>query len=92
MTEMPGPDRWVCVISVADTISAAAMVSRLEGEGVPARIEKGTQILGEGQLCAIVVPARFERQAISTLADGQFTDDELAFLATGQMSCDDAKE
>lgn len=83
---------WVCVLSVADTVSAAAVITRLESEGVPARIEKGTQILGEGQLCAIVVPPQFERQAMAILADGQFTDDELAFLATGQLSCDDAKE
>ena len=90
---MADPDKpWVCVVSVADTISAAAVVTRLQGEGVPARVEKGTQILGEGQLCAIVVPRHLERQAKSVLADGQFTDDELAFLATGQLSCDDAKE
>ena len=87
-----GPGEWVCVISVADTVSATAMVTRLESEGVPARIEKGTQLLGEGQLCAIVVPPRFERRAVSILADGQFTEDELAFLATGFSSCEDAKE
>ena len=92
MTGVPAPADWVCVISVADTVSAAAMVTRLESEGVPARIEKGSQLLGEGQLCAIVVPCRFERRALSILAEGQFTDDELAFLATGQLSCDDAKE
>jgi hypothetical protein len=91
MNEAPR-QAWVCVLSVADTVSAAAMVARLEGEGVPSRIEKGTQLLGEGQLCAIVVPPQFERQAISILADGQFTEDELAFLATGQLACDDAKE
>ena len=90
---MPGRDEnWVCVLSVTDTVSATAMVTRLESEGVPAKIEKGTQILGEGQLCAIVVPRQFERQASSILADGRFTEDELAFLATGQVSCEDAKE
>ena len=85
-------ETWVCVLSVTDTVSAAAVVTRLQGEGVPSRIEKGTQILGEGQLCAITVPPRFERQANSILADGRFTEDELAFLATGRLSCDDAKE
>lgn len=90
---MADSDRpWVCIVSVADTISAAAVVTRLKGEGVPARVEKGTQILGEGQLCAIVVPRHLERQAKLVLTDGQFTEDELAFLATGQVSCDDAKE
>ena len=79
-------------MSVTDTVSATAVVTRLESEGVPARIEKGTQILGEGQLCSIVVPRQFERQAASVLAEGRFTEDELAFLATGRLSCDDAKE
>jgi len=79
-------------LSVADTVSAASMVVRLESEGVPSRIEQGTPLLGEGQLCSIVVPSRYEDQAIAILADGRFTEDELAFLATGQLSCEDAKE
>jgi len=79
-------------LSVADTISAAAMVARLEGEGVPARIERGTQLLGEGQLCSIVVPSQYQDQATAILADGRFSEDELVFLATGQLSCEDAKE
>ena len=83
---------WVCVLSVADTVSAAALVTRLQSEGIPSRVEKGTQLLGEGQLCAIVVPPEFEHQAVSVLADAQFTEEELAFLATGQVSCEDAKE
>ena len=82
----------MCVLSVADTVSAAALLARLQGEGIPSRVEKGTQLLGEGQLCAIVVPPEFEHQATAALADAQFTDEELAFLATGQVSCEDAKE
>jgi len=90
---MSGPNEpWVCVLSVTDTVSAAAIVTRLASEGVPSKIEKGTQLLGEGQLCAIVVPPQFERRATSILADGQFTEEELAFLATGRLSCEDAKE
>ena len=82
----------MCVLSVADTVSAAALVTRLQSEGIPSRVEKGTQLLGEGQLCAIVVPPEFEQQAVSVLTKAQFTDEELAFLATGQASCEDAKE
>ena len=73
-------------------VSAASMVARLETEGVPSKIERGTPLLGEGQLCSIVVPSQYKDQATAILADGRFTDEELTFLATGQLSCDDAKE
>ena len=84
--------RWVSVANVTNTFSAAAITTRLESEGVPSRVERSTQILGEVQLCAVVVPPELESQAKGVLAAAHFTDDELAFLAIGQLSCEDAKE
>lgn len=56
------------------------------------RIESDLSLLGEARMCALMVEAEVLRGAQSLLAQAELTDAELDFLATGHLSCDDARE
>lgn len=81
------------LLTTAPNIPAAQVIAGLlRGQGVECRIDSGSSLLGEAQLCAIMVEAAALRRAKAVLADATFTDQELDFLATGHVSCEDAKE
>jgi hypothetical protein len=42
--------------------------------------------------CRVVVDSTLAHRAQWAMSQGQFTDEELTFLATGEVSCDAAKE
>ncbi len=69
---------------VSDTLSAQAICERLLSEGVTARIQSDTALLGTARQCRVQVPAEVEHRAKRVLADAQFSDAELEELATGR--------
>lgn len=69
---------------VSDTLSAQAIFERLVTDGVPARIQSDTALLGSARLCRIQVPAEAAHRARRVLEEAQFTDVELERLATGE--------
>jgi hypothetical protein len=75
---------WHVVATVPDTMSAQALLTYLQAEGVPAMVQTDTALLGEARRCDILVPAESTYRARLLLAQGQFTDAELTFLATGE--------
>jgi hypothetical protein len=81
------------LLTTAPNVPVAQVIAGLlEGQGVACHIESGTPLLGQVQLCAVMVePAHFNR-AKRLLSEASFTDAELDFLATGYTSCEDAKE
>jgi hypothetical protein len=49
-------------------------------------------LLGQALPCRVMVESALVHRAHSLMSQGQFTDDELTFLATGVAMCDEAKE
>ncbi len=73
---------WDTAVVVCDTISAHAVLGRLRSEGIVARIECDTALLGAARQCRILVPTVLLRRAKCALWESSFTDEELAHLAT----------
>jgi hypothetical protein len=83
---------WQLLVTAPNVPAARALATRLEGEGVDVRVDADTALLGEGRPCSLMVEASSLRRARQVLAEADFTDAELDFLATGWLSCDDARE
>ena len=76
---------WDTAVVVCDTISAHAVLGRLCAEGIVARIECDTALLGAARQCRILVPSALLRRAKCTLWESSFSDEELADLATADQ-------
>jgi hypothetical protein len=72
---------WDTATVVADTLSGHAVLGRLISEGVPARLETDTALLGVVRQCRILVPRRLLHRARCVLWLTCFSDEELAALA-----------
>ena len=83
--------QWQIVVTVPDTISAQALCTYLEAEGVPSKVRADTSLLGEARRCDILVPLDLSHRARWLLAQGRFTDAELIFLATGKLDPGESK-
>ncbi len=81
------------LLTTAPNVPAAQVIAGLlKGQGVDCHIQTGTPLLGEAQMCAVMVEASLLHRAKILLSEASFTDAELDFLATGHLSCEDAKE
>ncbi|MGH8149003.1 MAG: hypothetical protein ACRETB_03355 [Steroidobacteraceae bacterium] len=78
------PAKWEVVAVAADTVSAGVLMGRLAAEGVRARMDADTAILGEARQCRIEVPPEAVRKARFVLWETQFSEEELASLALGE--------
>jgi hypothetical protein len=76
---------WQGVATLSDVPSAQVLAQRLIFEGVPARVMSDPQLLGEGRNCEVQVPGALAHRARWLLAAAQFTDEELNYLATGEL-------
>jgi hypothetical protein len=72
---------WDTAVVVSDTISAHAVLGRLASEGVMARVQCDTALLGAVRQCRILVPTALLRRAKYVLWQSSFSDEELAHLA-----------
>jgi hypothetical protein len=81
-----GSEGWDTAAVVSDTLSAQALMGRLASEGVPARLQADTALLGVARQCRILVPSRLLHRAKYVLWQTHFTEEELASLATGELS------
>ena len=84
--------KWQLLTMAPNIPAAHALETLLKGHGIECRLKSGTPLLGEGRHCAVTVEASLLHRAKYVLAEVNFTDEELDFLATGQLSCDAAKE
>jgi hypothetical protein len=75
---------WKSVASLLDMRVAHSMAALLEAEAIPAQVVSGTKLIGE-PLWEIRVPVECFDAARCLLDKSQFTDAELAFLATGLL-------
>jgi hypothetical protein len=79
---------WKPVAVVLDTLSANAIAQRLQLEGIAARIQSDTSLLGAARQCRVLVQAEDLRRAEAALSSSGFTDEELTRLATGEANPD----
>ena len=83
---------WRRLMTVPDVVSAQALAERLDSEGVPARIETDSSLLGTARRCDILVPAELIHRAEWLLSSGRFPEEELTYLATGEPGGDADEE
>ena len=84
--------KWQLLTTAPNIPAAHALETLLKGRGIECRLKSDTALLGEGRECAVMVEVSLLHRAKYVLAEVNFTDEELDFLATGQLSCDAAKE
>jgi hypothetical protein len=80
---------WALLASLPDAPSAQALVDALLAYGVLARIESEPALLGEVRNCDVMVKATLLHRARWFVAQGQISDAELEFLATGSLPSED---
>jgi len=84
--------RWHVLTTAPDLPSAHALVESLLAQGIDSHVVPDSTLLGEAMPCRVVVDSALAHRAQWAISQGQFTDEELTFLATGEVSCDAAKE
>lgn len=84
--------KWRLLTTAPDLPSAQALAEALTARGITCRLMPDSTLLGQALPCRVMVDSAQLHQARSVMTQGQFTDDELAFLATGAVTCDAAKE
>jgi hypothetical protein len=83
---------WQVLTTAPDLPSAHALVEILTGQGITAHVVPDSTLLGQALPCRVMVDSAQAHRARWLMSQSQFTDEELAFLATGVVSCDAAKE
>ncbi len=84
--------KWQLLTTAPNVPLAHVIITLLEEQGVTCPIDSGSSLFGEVQPCGVMVGAHDLHRARRILEQPHFTDAELDFLATGHLSCDDAKE
>ena len=78
-------DTWSAVAVFADPISAEALAGRLTSEEVPCRVVSNEALPGLASAFAVLVPAELLHRAQWVLKQADFSDQELTYLATGEL-------
>ena len=86
------PLTWRVLTTAPNPPAARALADALLAHGVFCRVVTDSTLLGQAMPCRIMVDATLLHRAQSLMTQGQFTDEELTFLATGALSCADSKE
>lgn len=81
-------DPWHEFAVYSDAASAEVAAGLLRSEGVPVEIRSDVPVPGLIEGFRLRVPADMVRRAESVLANAEFTDEELAFFATGRLNPD----
>jgi hypothetical protein len=82
--------QWETIVSFSDLPSANVLADRLRSDGFPTLVTSDSHLLGEARQCQVRVPIELARRARWLLAQSQFTDEELDYLATGKLGDDQA--
>ena len=82
-------DVWQPFLRFASRGSAEAVAVVLDAERVPTLLVAGSVVAGVDADFVLAVPAALAHRARWVLAQSDFTDAELEFLATGELGSDD---
>jgi len=77
---------WRLLTTLPDLPSAQSLAEILIGDGVAARVMSDASVLGQAAPSRIYVDATHLHRARSFMAQRQFTDEELDYLATGELA------
>jgi hypothetical protein len=77
--------KWQTVASLSDVPVAHVLAQRLADEGMAVRVLSDPQLLGESRNCEVQVPTTLVHRARLLLSESQFTDEELTYLAIGEL-------
>jgi hypothetical protein len=83
---------WTSVVTYSDPISAEAVRGLLEAEGVPCRIAPSESFPGLALFYAVEVPTPVLYRARWLLASAEVSENELNYLATGELPGDSTKK
>jgi hypothetical protein len=76
--------RWKLLTTLSDAPSAEALARVLAAEGITVRVVSEAHLFGQAAPCRLFVDATQSYQAQWTLSQRQFTEEELASMATGE--------
>ncbi len=77
---------WEIVTVVPDTLSAQALLGLFASEGIRARVQTDSELLGAARRCHVLVPSKAIGRARCLLWQTRFSDEELSALAMGEAS------
>jgi len=77
--------KWQLLTTLSDAPSAEALANVLLAEGIRVRIASEAHMLGQAMPCRILVDVAHLSQARWTLSQRRFSDQELLFMATGEL-------
>ncbi len=84
-------DDWSLVAAFGDRISAQALMGLLESEGLRCLFVSNAVVPGLGTEFAVLVPAEQQRRAQWIREQNRVSEEELTYLATGELP-DDSKD
>ena len=79
-------DSWQPLLEFTSPASAEAVAALLETEGVPSFVRAHKLVAGIEAKFELRVPRSLAHRARWVLAQSDFTDSELTYLATGELS------
>lgn len=77
-------EHWEIIAVVPDTLSAQALLGLLASEGIRARLQADSELLGAARQCRVLVPRKVVDRARCVLWQTRFSDEELSALAMGE--------
>ena len=85
MTHEMADESWQGFLSFHDRVSADMYADFLESEEVPSRVQLAELVLGvEAEFC-LLVPTSLAHRARWVLANSEYSESELCYLATGEL-------
>jgi len=82
---------WQLLTTVPNVASATALANALEAYGVTARIESASLLAGEALQSLVLVSSSQMHRARWFMSLGNFSDEELDFLATGRLGSEESQ-
>ena len=82
---------WRLLTTLTDQPSAQSLAGILEAEGIAVRVSSDAGVLGQAAPSRIYVNATQFQRAKNSLAQRQFSDEELTVLSAGLMPADEGK-
>jgi hypothetical protein len=80
---------WRLLTTLTDQPSAQSLAEILEAEGIAVRVSSDAGVLGQAAPSRIYVNATQFQRAKHSLAQRQFTDEELNVLSVGKIPADE---
>ena len=81
--------QWKLLTCLWDVPSARVLTDVLASEGITTRVVTDAVVMGEAAPCRIFVDVAQAHRARQFLSQGQLSEPELTFLATGEESGED---